>query len=74
MPETVGRGRDDYLRVDYDRLGVTFETYDRWIASGARVPTFPDRAPNGLDERGSGGCGRRSRRPSPSVNARYQNS
>jgi len=39
MPEAVVRGRDGYLRVDYDRLGVTFETYDRWIASGARVPT-----------------------------------
>ena len=39
MPEAVVRGRDGYLRVYYDRLGVTFESYDRWLASGARVPT-----------------------------------
>jgi hypothetical protein len=38
MPQAVARGRDGYLRVFYDRLGVTFETYDRWIASGAHVP------------------------------------
>jgi hypothetical protein len=33
------RGRDGYLRVYYDKLGVKFESYDRWIASGARIPT-----------------------------------
>src|SRR5262245_15179318 len=38
-PDTVVRGRDGYLRVFYDRLGVKFETYDRWIASGARIPS-----------------------------------
>ena len=38
MPQAVARGRDGYLRVFYDRIGVTFETYDRWIASGAHVP------------------------------------
>ena len=38
VPQAVVRGRDGYLRVFYDRLGVTFETYDRWIASGAHVP------------------------------------
>jgi len=25
-------------RVDYDKLGVKFQTYDRWTSSGARVP------------------------------------
>jgi Protein of unknown function (DUF3300)/Chaperone of endosialidase len=39
MPEAVVRGRDGYLRVYYDRLGVSLESYDRWVASGARVPT-----------------------------------
>jgi len=39
MPEAVVRGRDGYLRVYYDRLGVRFASYDRWVASGARVPT-----------------------------------
>ena len=39
MPQAVTRGRDGYLRVYYDKLGVPFQTYDHWIASGARVPT-----------------------------------
>jgi hypothetical protein len=39
MPQAVTRDRDGYLRVFYDKLGVTFETYDHWIASGARVPS-----------------------------------
>jgi Chaperone of endosialidase len=38
MPQAVARGRDGYLLVFYDRLGVKFQSYDRWIASGARVP------------------------------------
>jgi Protein of unknown function (DUF3300) len=38
MPAAVTRGADGYLRVYYDKLGVKFETYDAWIASGARVP------------------------------------
>ena len=37
-PEAVTRGRDGYLRVFYCKLGVPFQTYDHWIASGARVP------------------------------------
>jgi hypothetical protein len=37
-PEAVVRGRDGYLRVRYDKLGVKFQTYEAWIASGARVP------------------------------------
>ena len=38
MPQAVRRDRDGYLRVYYDKLGVTFQTYDHWIALGARVP------------------------------------
>jgi hypothetical protein len=38
MPEAVVRGRDGYLNVAYDKLGLKLETYDRWIASGARIP------------------------------------
>jgi Protein of unknown function (DUF3300) len=38
VPEAVVRGRDGYLRVFYDKLGLKFQTYDRWIASGAPVP------------------------------------
>jgi Protein of unknown function (DUF3300) len=38
LPEAVERDRDGYLSVDYDRLGVKFETYDQWVASGGRIP------------------------------------
>ena len=38
MPEAVVRGRDGYLRVYYDKLGLTFQTYRQWVASGAQVP------------------------------------
>ena len=38
MPAAVVRGRDGYLRVFYDKIGLPFETYDKWLASGARVP------------------------------------
>ena len=38
MPSAVVRGRDGYLRVFYYRLGVPFQTYDQWIASGAHIP------------------------------------
>ena len=39
MPQAVVRGRDGYLRVFYDRLGLTFQTYQHWIEGGARVPS-----------------------------------
>ena len=38
MPKAVVRDRDGYLRVFYDRLGVRFQTYEHWIATGAKVP------------------------------------
>jgi hypothetical protein len=38
MPEAVVRGHDGYLRVLYDKLGVHFQTYGQWLASGAHVP------------------------------------
>jgi hypothetical protein len=38
MPSAVVRGWDGYLRVFYYKLGVPFQTYDQWIASGAHVP------------------------------------
>ena len=39
MPRAVIRGQDGFLRVDYDMIGVKFETYDRWSAEGARIPS-----------------------------------
>ena len=41
MPQAVTRGPDGYLRVFYDKIGVTFETYDQWVASGKHVPYGP---------------------------------
>jgi hypothetical protein len=38
MPKAVVRARDGFLRVYYDKLGIKFQTYEQWIASGARVP------------------------------------
>ena len=39
QPAAVLRGGDGYLRVDYDQVGVKFQSYDQWIKSGAHVPT-----------------------------------
>ena len=39
VPQAVVRGPDGYLRVNYDKLGVKFESYKRWIGSGARIPS-----------------------------------
>lgn len=38
-PDAVVRGRDGYLRVFYDKLGVTAQTYQQWLAAGAQVPS-----------------------------------
>jgi hypothetical protein len=38
MPAAVTHGADGYLRVRYDRIGVKFESFDAWVASGAHVP------------------------------------
>ncbi len=40
MPEAVARGADGYLRVSYDLLGVPFETYAQWVATGAHLPSM----------------------------------
>ena len=39
MPDAVTRGPDGYMRVSYDLLGLPFETYDQWVASGAHLPS-----------------------------------
>ena len=33
------RGADGYMRVSYDLLGLPFETYQQWVASGAHLPS-----------------------------------
>jgi hypothetical protein len=37
-PAAVSRGSDGYLVVSYEKLGLKFQSYDRWLASGAHVP------------------------------------
>jgi hypothetical protein len=37
-PDAVFRGRDGYLRVVYERLGINFQSYDEWVRSGGRLP------------------------------------
>ena len=32
-PDAVVRGADGFLRVDYDALGIRFQTFDEWTAS-----------------------------------------
>ena len=44
MPDAVVRGRDGYLRVFYGKLGLKFQTYDRWVAEGARIPSVTSTA------------------------------
>jgi hypothetical protein len=38
VPQAVVRDKQGYLRVYYDELGLKFQTYDKWIASGGRLP------------------------------------
>ena len=38
-PDAVTRGRDGYLRVYYEKLGVRFQTYKDWLAGGAHIPS-----------------------------------
>lgn len=37
-PRAVHRAKDGYLRVDYRLLGVPFQTFGQWQASGSRIP------------------------------------
>jgi len=37
LPEAVTRGRDGYLRVDYDMLGLPFTTWEQWLERGGAV-------------------------------------
>jgi hypothetical protein len=36
-PDAVVRGGDGYLRVDYARLGLRFQTWDEWLAAGGQA-------------------------------------
>jgi hypothetical protein len=38
MPQAVVRDRDGHLRVYYHELGIKFQTYQQWLASGGTMP------------------------------------
>ena len=38
-PAAVVQGRDGYLRVYYEKLGLTFESFDQWVRSGGQIPS-----------------------------------
>jgi hypothetical protein len=42
MPQAVAQGSDGYLRVYYDKLGVKFQTYNAWLAAGAKIPSVAE--------------------------------
>ncbi len=44
MPQAVIRGSDGYLRVDYEKLGLKFRTYDDWLAIGGAIPRLSEAA------------------------------
>lgn len=37
MPAAITQGRDGYLRVRYDKLGLKFQTYRAWLQNGGQV-------------------------------------
>jgi hypothetical protein len=37
-PDAVVRGQDGFLRVLYGKLGLTFDSYEHWMAAGGRIP------------------------------------
>jgi hypothetical protein len=39
-PDAVVRGQDGYLRVLYGKLGLTFDSYEHWMAAGGRIPSL----------------------------------
>ena len=39
MPQTVTIGADGYYRVNYDLLGLPFESYKQWVITGAHLPS-----------------------------------
>jgi hypothetical protein len=41
-PDAVTRGKDGYLRVYYERLGLRFRSYESWVRDGGVVPRSSD--------------------------------
>lgn len=45
VPEAVSRGRDGYLRVYYEKLGLKLRAHSDWLAGGAKIPTSSEVLP-----------------------------
>lgn len=45
MPKAVTHGADGYMRVSYEMLGLPFETYAQWAATGRRLPSVTPLTP-----------------------------
>ena len=41
VPAAMTRGRDGYLLVNYEKLGLKFQSYDHWLRSGHASSVFP---------------------------------
>ena len=41
VPAAVTRGRDGYLLVNYEKLGLKFQSYDHWLRSEHASSVFP---------------------------------
>ncbi|MFC4843817.1 tail fiber domain-containing protein [Bradyrhizobium sp. GCM10023182] len=46
-PDAVTRGEDGYLRVYYERLGLTFTSYESWARGGGVIPRSAGSPPAG---------------------------
>jgi hypothetical protein len=44
-PDATVLGRDGYLRVYYEKLGIKFETYQEWLKSGGQIEPARSRMP-----------------------------
>jgi hypothetical protein len=44
-PDAAVLGRDGYLRVYYQKLGIRFETYQEWLKSGGQIEPARSRMP-----------------------------
>ncbi len=44
-PDAAVLGRDGYWRVNYEKLGVKFETYQDWLKSGGQIEPARSRVP-----------------------------
>jgi hypothetical protein len=45
VPQAVTRGRDGYLRVYYEKLGLKLRTYSDWFAGGAKILALREVSP-----------------------------